>query len=134
MVPLPHYLNPQLMPAIRGCIVLTSRDSRQYQQKACLQFLHIICAQPSSRSMYTLHLGQRLMGASPSSILKAELWETYYEGHAIGTKRNSAAGLFWEHCSTARTPGPLVTKGSDTKPKKQKLWKTNSQHTVILLD
>ena len=49
--------------------VLTSRESRQYQQKACLQFLHIICAQPSSLSMYTLHLGQRLIGASSSSFL-----------------------------------------------------------------
>lgn len=32
-------------------IQLTSRDSKQYQQNACLQFLHIICAQPSSLSM-----------------------------------------------------------------------------------
>lgn len=58
-----------------AAVKLTSRDSRQYQQKACLQFLHIIWAQPSSLSMYTLHLGQRLMGVSSSSALKKELEE-----------------------------------------------------------
>jgi hypothetical protein len=30
---------------------LTSRFCRQYQQNVCLQFLHIIWAQPSLRSM-----------------------------------------------------------------------------------
>lgn len=103
---------------MQGCPVLTSRDSRQYQQKACLQFLHIICAQPSSRSMYTLHLGQRLMGASPSSILKAELWETHDEGRAVGIKRDPAAGLCREHLRAplyCRDPRPLGTKDKETK-------------------
>lgn len=57
-------------------VSLTSRDSRQYQQKACLQFLHIICAQPSSLSIQTLHFGQRLIGtSSSSSFSKNELDE-----------------------------------------------------------
>lgn len=45
---------------------LTSRFWRQYQQNVCLQFLHIIWAQPSLRSIYTRHTGHCLMGASAS--------------------------------------------------------------------
>jgi len=46
---------------------LTSSDAKQYQQKTCLQRLHIICAQPESRSMGTWHIGQRF--TSESSVL-----------------------------------------------------------------
>ena len=53
---------------------LTSRDCKQYQQNTCLQFLHIICAQPASRSMGTRHVGQRFTSASGSAA-KGMLWE-----------------------------------------------------------
>jgi len=46
---------------------LTSSDAKQYQQNTCLQRLHIICAQPESRSMGTWHIGQRF--TSESSVL-----------------------------------------------------------------
>lgn len=36
----------------------TSRLAKQYQQKTCLQRLHIIWAQPSSFSIGTTHIGQ----------------------------------------------------------------------------
>lgn len=78
--PTPHHARPPACPPASAA--LTSRDSRQYQQKACLQLLHIIWAHPSSRSMYTLHLGQRLMGALSSSGLKAELWGHVRQGPA----------------------------------------------------
>lgn len=42
-------------------VALTSNDAKQYQQKTCLQRLHIIWAQPSSFSIGTLHMGQHLM-------------------------------------------------------------------------
>lgn len=51
---------------------LTSNDCRQYQQKTCLQRLHIIWAQPSFLSIGTWHIGQRLILAS-SSLLKGML-------------------------------------------------------------
>ena len=40
---------------------LTSKEAKQYQQNTCLHLLHIICAQPSSFSMGTEHIGQHLM-------------------------------------------------------------------------
>jgi len=39
----------------------TSSDARQYQQKTWLQRLHIICAQPESRSIGTWHTGHRFI-------------------------------------------------------------------------
>lgn len=48
---------------------LTSNDAKQYQQKTCLQRLHIICAQPSSFSIGTLHMGQHLMRSESKGML-----------------------------------------------------------------
>ena len=43
---------------------LTSKEVRQNQQNTCLQRLHIICAQPASRSIGTLHIGHLFMSPS----------------------------------------------------------------------
>ena len=51
--------------------VLTSSDSRQYQQKTCLHRLHIICAQPVSLSMGTLQTGQRLISMPPMTTTES---------------------------------------------------------------
>jgi hypothetical protein len=48
---------------------LTSKDAKQYQQKTCLQRLHIIWAQPSSFSIGTLHMGQHLMRSESKGML-----------------------------------------------------------------
>lgn len=52
------------------CNKLTSNEARQYQQKTCLQRLHNICAQPSSFSIGTLHIGQHLI-SSESNVIPA---------------------------------------------------------------
>lgn len=48
--------------------LLTSKLAKQYQQKTCLQRLHIICAQPSSFSIGTAHMGQHLMRSLSKGI------------------------------------------------------------------
>lgn len=44
--------------------ILTSKEAKQYQQKTCLQRLHIIWAQPSFLSIGTWQSGHRLIWAS----------------------------------------------------------------------
>lgn len=49
-------------------ILLTSRLAKQYQQKTCLQRLHIICAHPSSFSIGTAHIGQHFMRSESNGM------------------------------------------------------------------
>lgn len=53
---------------------LTSKLAKQYQQKTCLHRLHIICAQPSSFSMGTAHIGQHLMRSLSKGMPRASVW------------------------------------------------------------
>lgn len=50
---------------------LTSKLAKQYQQKTCLHRLHIICAQPSSFSMGTAHIGQHFIRSLSNSIIES---------------------------------------------------------------
>lgn len=62
--------NYQELETLEKNSILTSKLVRQYQQKTCLQRLHIICAQPSSFSIGTLHIGQHFIKSESNGIPK----------------------------------------------------------------
>lgn len=68
-------------------LLLTSKLARQYQQKTCLQRLHIIWAQPSSFSMGTAHMGQHLIrslsNGIPMSSWPSAAKRRLYSSHVI---------------------------------------------------
>uniref|UniRef100_A0A182VDG4 Uncharacterized protein n=1 Tax=Anopheles merus TaxID=30066 RepID=A0A182VDG4_ANOME len=67
--------------------------ARQYQQKTCLHRLHIICAQPSSFSIGTVHIGQHLMRSLSNGMPNASVWPSTarrreFSSHDIKSSRH----------------------------------------------
>ncbi len=76
---------------------LTSSEVRQYQQKTCLQRLHIICAQPASRSINTLHIGHFLIVSSLSQAIRSSPSPPIYK--IVSRDEYFFEGLLWTKCT-----------------------------------